>query len=242
MSVTELAGVMGVAQSVVSGWRTDRRGLPETPTLFKLAKALSCTIEDLLKDIDEEYHRLRYLRSLEMLGKSSSACKLLERVECGIEDGFIVLSDVEQVFYPRLITLPKQLMELSNEEHGPGPTAFMEIGLSTPDDDMLARAIELSIELLVRLNARLPYNYDPDASVTAAERPSRAEHDELNRALEWLRRSGSTHITARSIKSDRERLAAEKGMPSSERKAVELVLNTYAMGLRRRKEKSLNHG
>ncbi len=55
----ELAARLGVKQSTVSNWETDRRGLPETPTLFKLAKALHCSIEDLLAGVDEAYSKQR---------------------------------------------------------------------------------------------------------------------------------------------------------------------------------------
>lgn len=53
----QLAAKVGVAPSVVSGWEKNRRGLPETPTLFKLATGLKCSIEDLLTGIDAEYDR-----------------------------------------------------------------------------------------------------------------------------------------------------------------------------------------
>jgi transcriptional regulator with XRE-family HTH domain len=51
----DVAERVDVAKSVVSGWENNRRGLPETPTLFKLAKALNCSIEELLQGVDEEY-------------------------------------------------------------------------------------------------------------------------------------------------------------------------------------------
>lgn len=51
----DVAERLDVARSVVSGWENDRRGLPETPTLFKLAKALGCSIEELLSGVDAEY-------------------------------------------------------------------------------------------------------------------------------------------------------------------------------------------
>jgi transcriptional regulator with XRE-family HTH domain len=51
----DVAERVDVAKSVVSGWENNRRGLPETPTLFKLAKALNCSIEELLQGVDAEY-------------------------------------------------------------------------------------------------------------------------------------------------------------------------------------------
>jgi hypothetical protein len=39
----------------VSGWEHDRRGLPEAQTLFRIAKGLRCSIEELLEGIDRDY-------------------------------------------------------------------------------------------------------------------------------------------------------------------------------------------
>lgn len=54
---TTLASQIGVKQSVLSGWRNDRKGLPETPTLLKLANALGCSFDELLRGVDVEYER-----------------------------------------------------------------------------------------------------------------------------------------------------------------------------------------
>lgn len=51
----DLAERLSVSPPVVSAWENNRTGLPETPTLLKLAKALDCTVDDLLAGIDEEY-------------------------------------------------------------------------------------------------------------------------------------------------------------------------------------------
>ena len=240
MSVTELSRAAGVAQSVVSGWRTDRRGLPETPTLFKLAKALRCTIEDLLQNIDEEYDSLRSLRRREIVSKLQPN-KAVERVECGIEDGFIVLSDVEQLFYPYLIGLPRQLQAIPLEKDGlkSASTGLIEMGQSTPDEDLLSRVFVLSGELVGRLNARLSEKYDPDPTLNAAQRATlRQKEDAVARAVRWLNRSGSAWDPER----DRERLAAEKSMPDSVRKVIENFLDLHESELKRERKKSLNHG
>jgi phage repressor protein C with HTH and peptisase S24 domain len=57
---TELADRIGVKQPAVWKWENDRSGLPETPTLFKLAKALQCSIDDLLAGVDPDYEPLRH--------------------------------------------------------------------------------------------------------------------------------------------------------------------------------------
>lgn len=54
----DLAVQVGVKPSVISGWENNRSGLPETPTLFKLAKALKCPIDELLDGVDEQYDTL----------------------------------------------------------------------------------------------------------------------------------------------------------------------------------------
>src|SRR5688500_12686431 len=55
----QLAERIGVAPSVVSRWETDATGLPEAPTLLRLAKAVNCTIDELLQGIDEEYEAIK---------------------------------------------------------------------------------------------------------------------------------------------------------------------------------------
>lgn len=54
----QLARRVNVTPPVVSGWEKNRTGLPETPTLLKLAKAMRCTVDDLLDGVDEEYAAL----------------------------------------------------------------------------------------------------------------------------------------------------------------------------------------
>lgn len=59
LNSAQLAETVGVTRPVVSKWEKNRTGLPETPTLFRIAKALRCTVEELLEGIDEEYDRIR---------------------------------------------------------------------------------------------------------------------------------------------------------------------------------------
>lgn len=53
-----LALALEVAPSVVSRWENNLTGLPEAPTLLKLAKALTCSIEELLDGVDVEYQQM----------------------------------------------------------------------------------------------------------------------------------------------------------------------------------------
>jgi len=55
LSQKELAEKMGVGQGQLSNWESDRFGLPETGTVLRAAKALVCSVEDLLSGIDPEY-------------------------------------------------------------------------------------------------------------------------------------------------------------------------------------------
>jgi len=51
----ELAKAINVKPPVLSAWEHDRGGLPETPTLLKLAKALGVSIDALLAGVDPAY-------------------------------------------------------------------------------------------------------------------------------------------------------------------------------------------
>lgn len=59
----ELAARVGVTPPVISAWEKNRSGLPETPTLLKLAKALAVSVDDLLAGIDPEYDTVREERA-----------------------------------------------------------------------------------------------------------------------------------------------------------------------------------
>jgi phage repressor protein C with HTH and peptisase S24 domain len=54
-----LADALGVVPSVVSKMENDQQGLPEGPTLLRLAKALRCSVDDLLTGVDPDYHPAR---------------------------------------------------------------------------------------------------------------------------------------------------------------------------------------
>jgi transcriptional regulator with XRE-family HTH domain len=58
LSARELAKRVGVTPPVVSKWET-HKGLPEGPTLLKLAKALNVSIDELLAGVDPEYDLVR---------------------------------------------------------------------------------------------------------------------------------------------------------------------------------------
>jgi phage repressor protein C with HTH and peptisase S24 domain len=58
LSQGDLAERIGVSQSVLSSWETDRYDLPETASLMKLAKALDCSIDDLLAGVDAVYDQV----------------------------------------------------------------------------------------------------------------------------------------------------------------------------------------
>lgn len=51
----ELADMIDTDPSVVSRWEKGKGGLPESPTLLRLAKKLKVTIDALLDGVDDEY-------------------------------------------------------------------------------------------------------------------------------------------------------------------------------------------
>lgn len=59
----EFAARVGVTQSQLSDWEHSRY-LPDTASLLKLAKALDCTIDEILDGVDAEYDAIRAKRDL----------------------------------------------------------------------------------------------------------------------------------------------------------------------------------
>ncbi|MYD70364.1 MAG: helix-turn-helix domain-containing protein [Acidobacteria bacterium] len=55
----ELADRLGVPQPQVSDWENDRYAVLETGTLLRLAKALHCSVDQLLSGVDPDYDRVR---------------------------------------------------------------------------------------------------------------------------------------------------------------------------------------
>lgn len=58
-----LADALQVAASVVSRWENDLTGLPEAPTLLKIAKTVRCSVEELLDGVDPDYQQMLEARS-----------------------------------------------------------------------------------------------------------------------------------------------------------------------------------
>lgn len=58
LSQKELADRLEVTQPQVSAWENDRFGTPTGDTLFRFAKAIGCTIEELLTGLDADYDRI----------------------------------------------------------------------------------------------------------------------------------------------------------------------------------------
>lgn len=53
-----LADALGVTPPVVSKLENDQQGLPEGPTLLRLAKVLRCSVDELLDGVDAEYQTM----------------------------------------------------------------------------------------------------------------------------------------------------------------------------------------
>lgn len=54
-----LAALLSVRQSQVSDWENDRFAVIEVSSLIKLAKALHCSVDELLAGVDPDYDRIR---------------------------------------------------------------------------------------------------------------------------------------------------------------------------------------
>lgn len=55
LKAKELAKSIGTDASVVSRWEQGHAGLPEGPTLIRLAKSLEVSVEQLLDGVDDDY-------------------------------------------------------------------------------------------------------------------------------------------------------------------------------------------
>jgi transcriptional regulator with XRE-family HTH domain len=59
LNAIELARLMQTDPSVISRWENGKGGLPETPTLMRLAKVLDAMVDDLLVHVDPAYDAIR---------------------------------------------------------------------------------------------------------------------------------------------------------------------------------------
>jgi phage repressor protein C with HTH and peptisase S24 domain len=59
-----LSDALGVVPSMISKLENDQQGLPETPTMLRLAKTLKCTVDELLDGVDAEYDAVKVMRAL----------------------------------------------------------------------------------------------------------------------------------------------------------------------------------
>lgn len=66
-----LADALEVVPSVVSKLENDKQGLPEGPTLLKLAKTCKCAVDELLAGVDDDYDAL--LKTLQPKGDTVDA-------------------------------------------------------------------------------------------------------------------------------------------------------------------------
>lgn len=78
LSQEALAELLGVNRTQVSSWEHDRYALPATATLFRLAKALGCLVEDLLTGLDEDYESVSRVRTARLVEKLVSVGSMRE--------------------------------------------------------------------------------------------------------------------------------------------------------------------
>jgi transcriptional regulator with XRE-family HTH domain len=104
----ELAEAISTDPSVVSKWENGKGGLPETPTLFRLAKKLQAPIEEILAGVDEDYDSLRRDLPRHKLSESStphpggsdvpaSARARIQQLEEQVKAQQAVIGDVQNV-------------------------------------------------------------------------------------------------------------------------------------------------
>lgn len=59
------AEAIGIVPSVISKLENDLQGLPEGPTLLRLAKVLKCSVDELLEGVDPDYQAMLQARAKE---------------------------------------------------------------------------------------------------------------------------------------------------------------------------------
>ena len=101
LSQIELADRLQVRQPQVWKWENNKSGLPETPTLFKLAKALKCSVEDLLVGVDVDYDALWKELHDDFDALLNELERLAGRVGLAEHGGVITLTDEERKLFGR---------------------------------------------------------------------------------------------------------------------------------------------
>ena len=161
ISTKALAEQIGVSPSVVSGWRRDKRGLPETPTLFKLAKALDCSVESLLAGIDDEYDARAMERLEPLLVKLGVHEELERQIRIARRRGVLELSDDERE------RLYRGQADVDDVDSDITYAIFREESLKGSN----AQVLDERIEFLSKLAARIPAGEDmpPATPLTGTE-------------------------------------------------------------------------
>jgi transcriptional regulator with XRE-family HTH domain len=83
----DFALALGVKPPVVSEWEHDKGGLPETPTLLRIAKATGTSVESLLVGVDPEYDHLLAEQYIRKPLRNTTPVPNDEAVEGTLEDG-----------------------------------------------------------------------------------------------------------------------------------------------------------
>jgi transcriptional regulator with XRE-family HTH domain len=83
VKANELARMVETSPSAVSAWENDKGGLPETPTLFRLAKALNCSIGELLVGVDADYDSLIARAEAEEVALQAAMQRIFDITERG---------------------------------------------------------------------------------------------------------------------------------------------------------------
>lgn len=122
-NVTRLREAAGLKQNVLaqrvhrsaatlSAWENSRNGLPEAPTLLALAKALRCSVDDLLAGVDAEYDALMEQRRATIAGVPTLPAEVMETAE-----RLAVMPPAERVHWTALILSPPRSPAPTTRSH-----------------------------------------------------------------------------------------------------------------------------
>lgn len=65
----DLAAALDVVPSMISKLENDNQGLPEGPTLLRIAKAIKCSLEELFEGVDSEYDSMIQAKKTQTVGQ-----------------------------------------------------------------------------------------------------------------------------------------------------------------------------
>jgi transcriptional regulator with XRE-family HTH domain len=119
----DFAAALGKSTTVVSKWENDRTGLPETPTLFLLAKALGVSINRLLRNVDPAYDDI--VRRLQEPDASAQSAQLAQvPMDRSLPSAFVDDDEALASAHPsdRLARIANDILEVGTDLRAWRPT------------------------------------------------------------------------------------------------------------------------